>query len=123
MYNEGIKIGKECHKMDIEQLKLDIIKRLKPLDPQKVVLFGSYAYGTPNEDSDIDLYVVTKDEFIPKSFKEKSEISLRFSKKLRDLQKEIPIDLIVHTKEMYKNFVELNSSFYKHSILKGEELC
>ena len=51
--------------IDIENIKSDIVIRLKPLDLDQIILFGSYAYGTPNEDSDIDLYVVTKDEFIP----------------------------------------------------------
>jgi predicted nucleotidyltransferase len=39
-------------------LKHEIVERLKPLNPDKVILFGSYAYGTPNEDSDIDLFLV-----------------------------------------------------------------
>src|SRR3974390_718622 len=26
--------------------------------PDKIILFGSYAYGTPNEDSDVDILVV-----------------------------------------------------------------
>ena len=29
---------------------------------ESIYLFGSYAYGTPNKDSDLDLYVVFKDE-------------------------------------------------------------
>ena len=29
---------------------------------EAIYLFGSYAYGTPNKDSDLDLYVVFKDE-------------------------------------------------------------
>ena len=33
--------------VDIEKLKDEIVERLKPLDPDKVILFGSYAYGTP----------------------------------------------------------------------------
>jgi predicted nucleotidyltransferase len=44
--------------VDIEALKQEIIERLMPLDPDKIILFGSYAYGTPNEDSDIDLFLV-----------------------------------------------------------------
>ncbi|GHU07593.1 hypothetical protein FACS1894151_02140 [Spirochaetia bacterium] len=28
---------------------------------EKIILFGSYAYGTPQEDSDYDFYVVLKD--------------------------------------------------------------
>ena len=44
--------------IDIEEVKKEIIERLKPLNPDKIILFGSYAYGTPNEDSDIDLFLV-----------------------------------------------------------------
>ena len=44
--------------IDIEVLKHEIVERLMPLDPEKIILFGSYAYGTPNEDSDIDLFLV-----------------------------------------------------------------
>lgn len=47
--------------VDIEKLKPLIIERLKPLSPDKIILFGSYAYGTPNEDSDIDLFLLKDD--------------------------------------------------------------
>ena len=39
--------------IDIEELKPKIVEALMPLKPDKIILFGSYAYGTPNEDSDI----------------------------------------------------------------------
>ena len=38
----------------------EIISQLKPLDPDKVILFGSYAWGAPNDESDIDLFIVKK---------------------------------------------------------------
>lgn len=107
---------------NIEAMKKEIIRRLKPLDPEKIILFGSYAYGMPDDESDIDLYVVTKDEHIPKNWREKSDIYLKFSRKLRDLQKVIPIDLIVHTKGMHKKFADINSSFYRDTILQGQRL-
>jgi len=44
--------------VDIEVLKHEIVERLKPLKPDKIILFGSYAYGEPNEDSDVDLFLV-----------------------------------------------------------------
>ena len=47
--------------VDIEKLKPEIIERLKPLDPDKIILFGSYAYGEPNEESDIDLFLLKDD--------------------------------------------------------------
>ncbi len=47
--------------IDIEELKPQIVKALMPLKPDKIILFGSYAYGTPNEDSDIDLFLIKDD--------------------------------------------------------------
>ena len=47
--------------IDIEELKPLIVEKLKPLNPDKIILFGSYAYGTPNEDSDIDLFLLKDD--------------------------------------------------------------
>lgn len=107
---------------DIDRLKEKIVERLKPLNPHKIIVFGSYANGDPSEESDIDLYIVTNDDYVPQNWKEKSQIYLQFSKKLRDLQKEIPIDLIVHTKAMHEKFIDSNSSFYRHSILGGQRL-
>jgi uncharacterized protein len=48
---------------DIRQ-NLDEIAQIiaKTVPVESIYLFGSYAYGTPNKDSDLDLYVVFKDE-------------------------------------------------------------
>jgi uncharacterized protein len=105
--------------IDIEVLKHEIVERLKPLDPEKIILFGSYAYGAPTEDSDIDLYVVTKDDFIPQSWKEKSEIHLKIARAMQDILKKYPTDLITHTRAMHQKFIELNSSFAKEITHRG----
>jgi len=47
--------------IDIESIKVEIVERLKLLNPNKIILFGSYAYGTPNKDSDIDLFLLKDD--------------------------------------------------------------
>jgi predicted nucleotidyltransferase len=39
-----------------DELEARIRDALAPLHPEMVVLFGSYAWGRPAEDSDIDLY-------------------------------------------------------------------
>lgn len=44
---------------ELDTLK-EIIARTVPVD--QIWLFGSYAYGTPQNDSDLDLYVVLKDD-------------------------------------------------------------
>jgi predicted nucleotidyltransferase len=105
--------------IDIEELKKEIKKCLEPLNLEKVILFGSYAYGNPNKDSDIDLYVVTKDEFLPKSWRDKSKIYLKVANSLDDFLKRYPTDLIVHTKVMHQKFSELNSSFAKKILQNG----
>ena len=112
-------IGKN-HPIDIEKLKKEIIDRLRPLDPYKVILFGSYAYGNPTKDSDIDLYVVTNDEFMPKSWREKMQIKLQYAKALSDLRERLDIDLIVHTRKMHQKFLEYDSIFSKDITSKGQ---
>lgn len=108
--------------MDIEKIKLEIIDRLKPLNLNKIVLFGSYAYGTPHQDSDIDLYVVTNDEFIPQNYKEKRALVWKVSTAILDIRKKYAIDLLVHTKKMHQKFIELQSSFSKEILEQGKVL-
>jgi predicted nucleotidyltransferase len=45
---------------DIIRIKNSILDTVGD-DCEKIILFGSYAYGTPREDSDYDFYVVLKD--------------------------------------------------------------
>jgi len=60
-YN-NIKTKQGAYSMvNIDELKPLIVERLKPLKPDKIILFGSYAYGTPTEESDIDLFLLKDD--------------------------------------------------------------
>ncbi len=104
---------------DIEQLKRDIVRRLAPLNPERVILFGSYAWGTPTADSDVDLYVVTRDDFMPADWREKNRLYVETSSVLDDLQARIPIDLIVHTRPMHEKFVEIDSMFSRRILRDG----
>jgi len=100
----------------IEQIK----EILSKFNPYLILLFGSYAYGTPDEDSDIDILVVTQDDFIPKNFAEKSKIHQKISRAISSVNEEIAIDLIVHTLPMYKKFIEIDSSFAYEITTKGK---
>ncbi|MDD5373624.1 MAG: nucleotidyltransferase domain-containing protein [Sulfurimonas sp.] len=108
--------------IDIEALKHEIVACLKPLDPDKIILFGSYAYGTPDEDSDIDLYVVTKDDFMPQNWREKSEVYAKVSSAIRDIMQRYPTDLITHTKAMHTKFLEMDSMFSRKIMKDGVQL-
>ncbi len=102
----------------IQKLK----ESLRELDPYLVLLFGSYAYGNPDKNSDIDLLVVTNDEFTPESYNERIEIQLSISKHIFEIAKQVPIDLIVYTIPMYKRFIEQNSNFAHEILTKGKIL-
>ena len=96
-----------------------ILENLQNLNLYKVILFGSFAYGKPDKDSDVDLIVVTKDEYFPKSYKEKSDLYLKVSNALTDIGGRIPIDLIVYTKSMYIQFIQVGSLFSKEILQNG----
>ncbi|MDP3912852.1 MAG: nucleotidyltransferase domain-containing protein [Bacteroidota bacterium] len=85
----------------------------------KVILFGSYAKGTQTADSDIDLLVVTNDDFVFESFAEKMEVKTKIANALNPLRKYVDIDLIVHTKPMYDRFIELDSGFKREILSSG----
>lgn len=99
-----------------------LIEKLLQTDPEKIILFGSYADGTANEDSDLDVLVVTTDEIIPESYAEKSKIYLRISRTISEIKREFPVDLIVHTKAMHRKFLKLDSLFARDLSQNGKIL-
>lgn len=100
--------------IDIAELKPLIVECLKPLNPEKIILFGSFAYGTPNESSDIDLFLVKDDE--------DNNIEAKALVKLRDLMKKYAIgfDILSASSQF---LAQREDPFYKHDILlKGKVL-
>ena len=98
--------------IDIQTLEKEIVERLKPLDPDKIILFGSYAYGEPDEKSDIDLFLVKDIEK-----KEMRKYKLELRRRVRDLifRYQTGFDFIVASKE----FIESREDyFYKVDILE-----
>jgi predicted nucleotidyltransferase len=48
----------------------EIVQRLvNALHPEKIYLFGSHAYGQPNDDSDVDLFIIVNDSDLPPRMK------------------------------------------------------
>jgi len=103
-------------------LKNEIVTKLLPRKPLKIILFGSRAYGRSREESDIDLLVVLDKEGVPKSYKEKTRNYLEVSRLLRDLNKQLPIDLLVLTKTQWEEFLETDSGFAREIQHKGIHL-
>ena len=99
--------------VDINKIQAEIVERLKPLEPEKIILFGSYAYGTPNEDSDIDLFLVKDVETdVSRSF------VLNARMRLRDLIRKYHIGFDILSAS--QGFLESREDyFYKVDILKN----
>jgi predicted nucleotidyltransferase len=96
-----------------------IIRELQPLGIERIILFGSYAYGSPTIDSDIDLLIVTSDNYIPQSFSEKKAINQRVNNALSFVRDQYALDIIVYTYPMYQAFLLLDSAFQREIISKG----
>jgi predicted nucleotidyltransferase len=59
---EGARVEAKAQPEVLQQLVAQIVTGF---NPRKIILFGSYAYGTPREDSDLDLLVVMPTEGRP----------------------------------------------------------
>lgn len=83
-----------------------IVSQLEPYRPEKVILFGSYAYGKPGKDSDVDLVLI-------KNTKES------FTKRLKQvrmlLRTTTPVDVFVFTPQEFEKAAKTNPLIYEIS--------
>lgn len=94
----------------------DIVKRIVDhYKPEKIILFGSYAYGTPKKDSDLDLLIV-KESSLPR-YKRAREI-----RKLLWGTSEISKDIIVYTQREIDDWREVDEAFVTQVMKKGKIL-
>ena len=108
--------------MDRNFIKKSIISALEPLTPAKVILFGSSATGKAKDDSDVDIYIVSNEDYIPASYAENMRHYKKYSKPLKALKQDVALDVIVHTRAMNRLFEAGNSSFAREIIRNGERL-
>lgn len=86
--------------MDIEVYLKEAVRRIiENFNPEKIILFGSYAYGQPTKDSDIDLMVIMDTDEKP----HKRAVPIR--KALKGIG--IPKDIIVKTPEEFNRFKDI----------------
>ena len=78
---------------EVEKLKEIIIKTL-PIE--QIYLFGSFAYGNPHKDSDLDLFIILKDEVQLREI----EAAIQIRQAIADHQS-VALDLIVTKKSRY----------------------
>jgi predicted nucleotidyltransferase len=84
--------------------------------PQKVILFGSYAYGDPTPDSDIDLLIIkeTAERFIDRW------VAVR--RILSDPKRMVPLETLVLTPQEVSRRLTIGDQFLAEIMERGEVL-
>ncbi len=83
--------------------------------PDKIILFGSYAYGQPSEDSDLDLLII-KDSNLPRY------------KRAREIRKylwgitDVPKDIMVYTQAEIDEWRGVKEAFITQIVKNGKVL-
>ncbi|MEW6096957.1 MAG: nucleotidyltransferase domain-containing protein [bacterium] len=92
-------------KLEKNILQEIIIRIIEHFTPEKIILFGSYGYGKPTIDSDIDLLIIKED------IKSKRSESVKIRRILRGFK--MPFDIIVTTPREFEFYSKewVNSVF------------
>jgi len=91
---------------------LEIVRRIvEAVDPARVILFGSYAYGTPHKDSDIDILVIMETD-LPRH---KRPVAI--NRALAGLL--IPKDILVYTPAEVDEWKDVPQAFVTQIMRKG----
>ena len=92
---------------DIQAFVDQVVRRFRPT---QVILFGSYAYGHPTADSDVDLMVVMPHRGSPA----KTATRIRLA-----CPRAFPMDLIVRTPAEIRRRMGMGDSFVREVTTKG----
>ena len=100
-----------------ENIKKRIIDTLRPIHPDKIILFGSQCYGTPNENSDIDLFVIMD---IPVNEVRKMRLRIKKILWLEFKDENIHFDILVDSKKRIYDRINIGDLFYEEIYNKGQ---
>lgn len=101
---------KQLFNQQISKIINDAVKKIKP---EKVILFGSYAYGNPNKDSDVDLLFIKNTKL--------SGLN-RYRSVSRNIVRLFPMDILIKTPLEIKKRLAMGDPFYNEIVSKGKVL-
>lgn len=89
-----------------------VVKRLKKYQPEKIILFGSYATGEADEYSDLDLVVIknTDKRFMERLVEASKIIGLNVGK----------VDVLVYSPEEWERMIEWENPFAQEVLKRGK---
>jgi predicted nucleotidyltransferase len=94
----------------VETLPRAIERIVSELKPEKIILFGSYAYGEPTPDSDVDLLVILKTNA--------KEIDRYVAVSNLLYPRQFPVDILVKTPKEMEAEARKKGNFFMREILK-----
>ena len=100
--------------MSTAEIEEQIVSRLKPINPDRIILFGSLVYGKPDKNSDLDLCVIA----------DSSRTKSQMKRRIRSLLKGIPIakDILTPSIGEYDFYRNEVGSVYMEIDKKGKIL-
>ena len=103
---------KKINRVDEDLLREIRNKIVRAANPEKIVLFGSYVYGKPTDQSDLDILVVMKSD-LPRYRRSRS-----IYRCLAGLL--IPKDILVYTPEEIEEWDEVPQAFISTVMRQGK---
>ncbi|MCB1191417.1 MAG: nucleotidyltransferase domain-containing protein [Leptospiraceae bacterium] len=98
---------------EFSYLKDETIKRIIPtFKPEKIFIFGSYAKGTENENSDLDILI----EF--KEVEHRRKLAIQIRKLLENFP--IATDILVISQDEESKYKQKKWSIYYHALKEGK---
>jgi len=102
---------------EIHDTLQQIVQRLvEAYRPERIVLFGSLAYGEPDVDSDIDLLIIKETDEPP------LERRVRVRRLVSDPERRVPFSPLVLTPEELAHRLALGDPFYREIMRRGKVL-
>ncbi len=104
-------VGKRCATFD--EIMSQVEKIITYFNPVKIILFGSYAYGHPDPESDVDIFVIVNSNTSVQNLKTQIDLCLDHS---------FPIEVHVKSSKTVKKRLQQGDFFIRDILEKGQIL-
>ena len=97
-------------------LRKEVVQRLvDEFHPESIYLFGSHAWGKPDDGSDMDLLVI-----VAKSRQKPIQRAVRAQRSLRGIK--VPVDVLVKTRKEFERYTSVKASLEAQISREGKLL-
>ena len=99
-----------------EEIQVIVQQIVEGYAPQRIILFGSYAHGQPNDDSDLDLLIIKGTSERP------VDRHLRVRRLVSAPRRRLPFDPLVLTPEEINERLRIGDQFVQDILAQGDVL-